>query len=76
MRVRCSRFSALTDASAGLAQPWGGGSTSTLLVSVEIARGGALELALEQVTPRSRAGLQNGMKQWLISLVKDVNSFG
>lgn len=60
----------------GWHSPGDGGSTSTLLVSVEITLGDALELALEQVTPRSRAGLQNGMKQWLISLVKDVNSSG
>lgn len=60
----------------GWHSPGDGGSTYTLLVPVEVARGDALELAWEQVTPRSRAGLHDGTEQWLVSLVKDVNSSG
>lgn len=64
--------SALTDVNTRLAQPWGWRVNLMLyFVSVEIACGDALGLALEQAHPRSRAGLQNGMKQCPPFLVKE-----
>ena len=75
-RVRRPRSRRWLMSARGWHSPGDGGSTYALLVPVEIARGDALELAWEQVTLRSRAGLHDGTDQWLMSLVKDVNSSG